>query len=382
MSSSAPGSGAPALSLAVRRSLPAFTLDARLHVHDEVLVLFGPSGAGKTTILNMVAGLARPDAGEITLDDAVLFRGTGGAAGIDVPARERGVGYVMQSYALFPHMTAVENVMFPLGRAADRRSRAMALLDLLAMTEHAAKRPAQLSGGQQQRVAVARALAAERRLLLLDEPFAALDGVVRDRLQADLRRIRTELGVTALLVTHRLEDAFAVGDRLAVMDAGSIAQVGLVRDVFERPATPAVAGILGIRNVFEARVASSSDVALQLDWDGVMLELPPRAGVRTGDSVAAYIQPEDVKVVYPDRPLNESIARNVLDAQVAAVREGAGSRTVWVRLASGRELEVRFPRLSYSQLPLQPGSPVRVALRSEGITLLPQEQAAGRAAGG
>jgi molybdate transport system ATP-binding protein len=359
---------APALRVDVRRSLPAFSLSARLDACDEVLVLFGPSGAGKTTILNMVAGLVRPDEGEISIDGVAVFAGSGVRAR-NLPARERGIGYVLQSYALFPHMTALQNVAFPMGRAAHGERRALELLALLGMADHAQHRPAQLSGGQQQRVAVARALAAQRRVLLLDEPFAALDGAIRDRLQADLRRVRQELGVTALLVTHRIEDAFAVGDRMAVMRDGRIEQVGGVRAVFEQPASPEVAGMLGIRNVFEAAVVSSDDVALRLDWNGVLLDLPPHPDVN-GGRVAAYISPDDVKVVYPDRPLNDAIARNVLRAQVTALRESAGSRLLWVVLANGSELEVRAPRLSYAHIDLSPGAEVRVALRREGVTLL------------
>jgi molybdate transport system ATP-binding protein len=361
--------GAPSLRLDVRRTLHEFELQAALHAHDEVLVLFGPSGAGKSTILNMVAGLVRPDAGSISVDGADVFRkGTGVA--VDVPARRRGVGYVMQNYALFPHMTALENVAFPMGRAPDRHRRAMALLDLLSMADHAEHRPGRLSGGQQQRVAVARALASERRILLLDEPFAALDGAIRDRLQADLRRIRQELGVTALLVTHRLEDAFAAGDRLAVMRHGRVEQTGAVHDVFRQPATPAVAEVLGIRNIMEATVVSSDEEALRLDWAGLVLDAPPDSTLAAGMNVSAYVRPDDVKFVYADRPLNESIARNVATGTVTAARESAGSRLLWVALGNGREIEVRFPRLSYSALPLEVGAAVQVALRREGITVL------------
>jgi molybdate transport system ATP-binding protein len=361
--------GAPSLRLDVRRTLHEFELQVALHAQDEVLVLFGPSGAGKSTILNMVAGLVRPDAGSISVDGADVFRkGTGVA--VDVPARRRGVGYVMQNYALFPHMTALENVAFPMGRAPDRHRSAMALLDLLSMADHAQHRPGRLSGGQQQRVAVARALASERRILLLDEPFAALDGAIRDRLQADLRRIRQELGVTALLVTHRLEDAFAAGDRLAVMRHGRVEQTGAVHDVFRQPATPAVAEVLGIRNIMEATVVSSDEEALRLDWAGLVLDAPPDSTLAAGMNVSAYVRPDDVKFVYADRPLNESIARNVATGTVTAARESAGSRLLWVALGNGREIEVRFPRLSYSALPLEVGAAVQVALRREGITVL------------
>jgi molybdate transport system ATP-binding protein len=360
----------PSLSLKVRKRLPGLELDVRLAATGEVMVLFGPSGAGKTTLLNMVAGLVRPDAGEIVLDGQVVFSRGGSSPACDVPARERRIGYVMQQYALFPHMTALENVAYPLARAGDRFERAAQLLDLLAMGSHAQHRPAQLSGGQQQRIALARALAAERRILLLDEPFAALDAGLRDRLQADLRRLRSGLELTVLLVTHRLEDAFAIGDRLAVMRAGRIEQVGAVGDVFRRPATRGVAEIMGIRNLLVARVVSSDEDTLLLDWDGLKLELPPAPGVTAGVDVTAYIRPDDIKLVYPDRPLSDAVAHNVFDARIVSHHESAATRVLGVTLPNAREVEVRFPALSYRPISLEPGAMVRVALRREGLTLL------------
>jgi molybdate transport system ATP-binding protein len=366
----APANAGPSLRLDVRKRLPGLALDLRLDAADEVLVLFGPSGAGKTTLLNMVAGLVRPDTGEIVLDGQVVFARGGATGARDVPARDRHIGYVMQQYALFPHMTALENVAYPMARAADRLERATRLLDLLAMGGHAQHRPAQLSGGQQQRIALARALAAERRILLLDEPFAALDAGLRDRLQADLRTLRSELGLTVLLVTHRLEDAFAIGDRLAVMCEGRIEQVGPVGDVFRRPASRGVAGIMGIRNLLVARVVSSDAHGLSLDWDGLTLDLPPAPGITAGMDVTAYIRPDDVKLVYPDRPLSDAVARNVFEARVLAHHESAATRVLRVTLPNARELEIRFPALSYRPIPLEPGAMVRVALRREGLTLL------------
>lgn len=360
----------PALRLDVRAHLPGLDLDVRLEADREVLVLFGPSGSGKTTILNVIAGLVRPDSGDVALEGQLVFRRGADGATLDVPARDRHIGYVMQQYALFPHMTALENVAYPMGRAPDRVARAMRLLALLAMDSHAAHRPAQLSGGQQQRIALARALAAERRILLLDEPFAALDAGLRDRLHADLRRLRAELDLTVVLVTHRLEDAFAIGDRLAVVREGRIEQTGPVGDVFRRPATRGVAEIMGIRNLLVARAAATDGDVLTLDWDGLQLEAPFAADVEAGDEVTAYIRPEDVKIVYPDRPLSDAVAHNVFSARVTSHHESAGVRVLNVQLENGRELEVRFAALSYRPIPMEPGDTVRVALRREGLVVL------------
>jgi molybdate transport system ATP-binding protein len=368
-----PSAAPPALRLDVRMRLPPLALQARLDAHGEVLVLFGPSGAGKTTLLNIVAGLVRPDSGEVTLDGQVVFRRGAGGPSRHVPARERRIGYVMQQYALFPHMTALQNVAYARRQDPARHARARQLLDLLSMGSHADHRPSQLSGGQQQRVALARALAADRRILLLDEPFAALDAPLRERLQADLARLRPELDLTILLVTHRLEDAFALGDRLAVMRSGRIEQVGPVSDVFRRPASRGVAEAMGIRNLIGARVlAADADVVL-LDWDGLRLAAPANASTGVlplGAAVTAYIQPEDVKIVYPDRPVSDAVAHNVFDGRVTSHHESASARVLQVALPNGREIEVRFPALSYRPIPLEPGSHVRVALRREGLAVL------------
>jgi molybdate transport system ATP-binding protein len=370
-----PMEAAPAVRLDVARRLAALELQVRLDASDEVLVLFGPSGSGKTTLLNIVAGLVRPDAGEIAFGGHTVFRRGRAGSAVDVPARHRGVGYVMQSYALFPHMTALENVAYPLGRKPDRHARARVLLDRLSMLDHEAHRPAELSGGQQQRVALARALAAPRPVLLLDEPFAALDTGIRERLQLELRELQQEMRLTVLLVTHRLEDAFALGDRLAVLRAGRIEQVGPVDEVFRRPATAGVAESMGTRNLLLARVVSHGAGVMHIDWDGIQLELHSPAGTPPpmGADVTAYIRPDDVKVVYPDRPLSPAVSHNLLEGRVAAHRQSAGSRVLHVALNNGQAVEVRFPLLSYTPLPLGIGDSVRIALRKEGLILLPQD---------
>ena len=363
------GGQRPRLGLDIEKKYHAFSLHVQLEAGPGVLVLFGASGAGKTTVLNTIAGLARPDRGEILVNDRVFFRRGRPGTPADLPARLRRVGYVMQDYALFPHMTAAENIAFALRDTADREAKASVLLDRVSMAHLADRRPHQLSGGQQQRVAIARALAGDTRVLLLDEPFAAVDAPVRERLQRDLRALQRELDLIVLLVTHRLEDAFAVGDRIAVLHAGQIRQEGPIEDVFRRPASRGVAEIMGIGNLVHARVVDVGPVTT-LDWDGLRLEAPADPALTPGAAITAHIRPDDVKIVYPDRPAGPQVSHNVLDAVIVGVRQSANARILRVRLPNGHDIEVRFPLLSYAPLSLEAGEPVRIALRREGIVVL------------
>jgi molybdate transport system ATP-binding protein len=356
------------LRIDLRKHFAALHLDVHLEAGPEVLVLFGPSGSGKTTTLNAVAGLIDPDAGEITFDDVVFFRRARPGTPVRLPARKRRVGYVFQDYALFPHLTAAQNVSYALRGQQDANVRATALLARVGLAHVADLRPDELSGGQKQRVAIARALAAERALLLLDEPFAAFEAAVRERLQQELRALQRELGLVVIYVTHRIEDAFALGDRIAVLIEGRIAQVGRIDEVFRHPASPEVAGVLGIRNLFNARIVGNAPDTV-LDWDGLCLHAPPEPGV-VGDMVTAYIRPEDVKIVYPDRPLTSVVRENIVDATVLTGWRDQAFRILRVRLPNQHELEVRFPAYSYAQLLLEPGETVRLALRRDGIVVL------------
>jgi len=227
----------------IEKQLATFNLRVQLEVGAEILVLFGPSGAGKTQTLNAIAGLMTPDAGEITLDGLIFFQSSGvrrRTPALNLPARKRHVGYVFQQYALFPHLTALENVSYALWRQPRARERAEALLERMRLVELANRYPHELSGGQQQRVAIARALAMEPRVLLLDEPFSALDSEIRKQLHQDLLRLQAESELIVIYVTHNLEDAFTVGHRMAVVRNGRIEQIGAPRDVYPQTTNPLV----------------------------------------------------------------------------------------------------------------------------------------------
>jgi len=227
------------LKVNIEKRLDTFNLSVQIEVGAEILVLFGPSGAGKTQTLNAIAGLMTPDAGEITLDGTVFFRSSANkGAAINLPTRKRHVGYVFQQYALFPHLSALENVAYALWRQPHARERAGELLERMHLIDLAHRYPHELSGGQQQRVAIARALAMEPRVLLLDEPFSALDSEIRRRLHEDLLRLQAEAELIVIYVTHNLEDAFTVGHRMAVVRNGAIERTGAPRDIYPQTNTP------------------------------------------------------------------------------------------------------------------------------------------------
>ena len=255
----------------------------------ELVALLGPSGCGKTTLLRIIAGLETADQGSI------LFSGEDTT---DVHVRERQVGFVFQHYALFRHMTVFENVAFGL-RVKPRKERpsdaqikqkVTDLLKLVQLDWLADRYPSQLSGGQRQRIALARALAVEPKVLLLDEPFGALDAKVRKELRRWLRRLHDELHVTSIFVTHDQEEALEVADRVVVINKGRIEQVGSPQEVWDHPASPFVYGFLGDVNLFHGR-AHEGEVQLE----GIRLQSPEHSGVQDSKALA-YVRPHDLTV--------------------------------------------------------------------------------------
>ena len=362
--------GTPRLHVDIEKRYPGFHLQVRLEVGAEVMVLYGPSGAGKTMTLRAIAGLLRPDRGEIWLDGRLLFRSDGRRQQVNVPAHRRRVGLVFQDYALFPHLTALENVAFGI-RGPDRRERALAWLRRMRLEHVAHLYPSQLSGGQRQRVAIARTLAAGPSVLLLDEPFSALDRDAKRRLQGELRQLQAELALPVVYVTHSLEDAFAVGHSIAVIAEGRVQQVGRLEEVLAQPANRRVAQAFGLPNVVEARVRAHAAEGLLLDWDGSEL-LAAGRDVPVGARVIVHIRPEEIRFIYPNRPLSAAVRHNRLRVRVLEHRHGPDFRLVRVLTLgpTSAELEVRSPPSTYMDLPLAPGSELEVAIRPSGIVVL------------
>ncbi|MEI7607549.1 MAG: sulfate ABC transporter ATP-binding protein [Rhodospirillaceae bacterium] len=263
----------------------------------ELLALLGPSGSGKTTLLRILGGLDRADAGSIT-----LF----GEEARDLTPRDRQVGFVFQHYSLFRHMTVRDNVAFGLEvrprharlPKAEISERVLRLLELVQLAPLADRYPSQLSGGQRQRVALARALAIEPRVLLLDEPFGALDAKVRKELRRWLRRLHDEMHITSVFVTHDQEEALELADRVVVMNAGRVEQVGTPSEVYDHPASPFVYDFLGNVNRFDCLVENG-----EARLSGLPLALPA-SGIAPGPAVA-FVRPHDVELLASGSPLDD-----------------------------------------------------------------------------
>lgn len=361
------------LKVELRQELP-IPLDAKFScAPGDVLALVGPSGSGKSTILRIIAGLYRPHQGSVGVDgEAWLDTGRR----IAVPPHLRTAGVVFQNYALFPHMTAVENVSAALGRqpASGRRKRAAELLRLVNLEGLEDRRPAELSGGQQQRVAVARALAREPKVLLLDEPFSAVDRQTRERLYRELASMRRRLSMPVVLVTHDLTEALMLADFLCLLHRGRTLQHGRPYEVMQRPATVEAARLVGQRNIFTGTVLDqNSETGFTIvDWNGQRIEARPAPQFHRGDTVAWLVPHSKVLLHRRDRP-SRGTAENPVSG-VISEHVVLGDTTVSVLKVDGREdLAITFqvPAHVADRNRLATGERASVSLLAEAIHLMP-----------
>ncbi|HZO51158.1 MAG TPA: ATP-binding cassette domain-containing protein [Bryobacteraceae bacterium] len=324
-----------------RGSAP-FVLDVEFNAESGVTVLFGPSGAGKTLTLDAIAGFLRPDNGRILLDDMLLFDG---ASGICLNPQSRHCGYVFQNYALFPHMNLRENLAFAAERLPrlERHRKVQEMIARFRLDEVASRAPHELSGGQRQRGSIARALLAAPRLLLLDEPARGLDAPLRAGLYDVIREVRAGFQVPIVLVTHDLEECFALGDVMHVLNEGRIVQSGTPESIVERPTSLEVARLLGLYDLFEAEIrtldpGTNSSYLRFGDFDLKASYLP---GKFKGDRVWIYVLPERVRAV----PRNgHRPASNQIPATVERIIE----RPHAIRLEFSNGLRADVARESFS----------------------------------
>jgi spermidine/putrescine transport system ATP-binding protein len=303
----------------------------------EFLTLLGPSGCGKTTILRLIAGFEAPTAGRVRLEGADVTA---------LPPNRRQVNTVFQSYALFPHLSVYENVAFgprlagERGEALDRKvNDALATVQL---EDYARRRPSQLSGGQQQRVAIARAIVNRPSVLLLDEPLSALDYKLRKAMQLELKQLQRRLGITFVFVTHDQEEALSMSDRVVVMDAGRIQQIGPPRSIYETPANLFVAGFVGEINLLPAVVQDVGSDGLEVALEGHRMRLPVGTAIRTvpheGDAVFVGVRPEDLRI-WRQVEVTDDIRDSLFPATIDEVIYKGSTVDLQVRLAdSGTRL--------------------------------------------
>jgi len=319
----------------------------------ELLSLLGPSGCGKTTTLNLIAGFVPPTTGRVRID---------GQDVTDRPAHQRRLGVVFQSYALFPHLSVFENVAFGLRERrtprAEMERRVRASLALVRLDTRAEHRPAQLSGGMQQRVALARALVYEPRVLLLDEPLAALDKKLREEMRSELREIQRSVGITTVFVTHDQSEALGLSDRIAVMHRGRIEQLGTPREIYERPATRFVAEFIGASSVVRGRAAAADRVTLTGGEAVRVLGVP---GLRAGDAVELAIRPERIRLAGGE-------GENVMDGRVTGVVYQGLQTELTVEIGGGQRLLVFVAEPAPAAL--APGQALRLHLPSDAFMRL------------
>jgi len=314
----------------------------------ELVALLGPSGGGKSTVLRMIAGLEEPDDGDVELHGAIATR---------MRVQERAVGFVFQHYALFRHMTVRENIAF--GLTVKKRPRAeidpvvRELLDLVQLAALGDRYPSELSGGQRQRVALARALAPRPSLLLLDEPFGALDPKVRGELSERLRRLHREREITSVFVTHDQEEAMALADRVIVLHKGRVEQIGTPEEIYDRPATEFVASFVGSSNVLSGQVQGGKASLGPLE-----VGAPPGAG--DGERVRAFVRPHDVEISAQGGPA-------VATAKIERMTRVGFMIRIELLLADGQPLGVELTKDRAAELGLREGDSVFVNLRDARI---------------
>ncbi|MDB5798505.1 MAG: transporter [Paucimonas sp.] len=363
---------APWFSVDLQQQAP-ISLDAHFHCEQgEVLALVGPSGSGKTTILKTIAGLVRPRGGRIRIGGQDWLDT---ARGIDVPVRQRSVGVVFQDYALFPHLSALDNVAEAMQHlpASERRARAARWLARVHLSGLEQRRPRQLSGGQQQRVAVARALARDPAVLLLDEPFSAVDQVTREKLYEELALLHQDLALPIVLVTHSLHEAAMLADRMCILHRGKTLQLDTPEVIMNRPASVDVARLVALRNIFSGEVlAQEPGVATRIRWGAAVLEARHDPRLHIGRQVHWTI-PDSQVVMHRRDKAWRATEENVLQGEVLGVLALGSTTQVRMRPAGVAAPDVltfsvpsHFARLNHAA----PGQAIAVSLHKDAIHLL------------
>ena len=340
----------------------SFLLDVEFVAAKGFTILFGASGAGKTTLLDCIAGLQSPEQGRVAIGDAVLFDS---GSRVNVPPNRRSVGYLLQSLALFPHMTVRENVQYGLASLDphEREYRCRAILESFRIADLVSRRPGEISGGERQRVALARTLVTRPRVLLLDEPLTALDTGTRSQIVDDLRAWNAQRGIPILYVTHQRAEVFALGDNVLVLDAGRIMARGSPHQVLQRPQSETVAQLAGFENIFDCSFvaarpeqgtmtcrAANSTLDLEVPLSRIDTSQSLRVGIRAGDILLASSPPQGLS------------ARNVFPGAIASLEQR--DVTVVAKVNCGAIFEVHLTPAARDSLQLQVGEKIWLVVKT------------------
>jgi iron(III) transport system ATP-binding protein len=335
----------------------------------ELFTLLGPSGCGKTTTLRSIAGLEKPDSGTIAVGDRVMFS-AGNGRNVNMPANQRGLGMVFQSYAIWPHMTVFDNVAFPLQvrKRSERpskkeiRERVERVLETMELSPQIDRQATKLSGGQQQRLALARALVIQPPLLLLDEPLSNLDAKLRESLRYELKRLQRELGITSVYVTHDQVEALALSTHIAVMQSGSVVQLGKPREVYMEPANKFVAEFIGTSNFIPGTVGQTQGTQHSVETTNGRVLIESQHKLPVGDDVVVSIRPEAVNVS------RESVAGVANEWHGTVVtRAFLGDAVDHVVAVGKHEIRAR----TNPEISIEPGTQVYLQLDPSKISLVP-----------
>jgi molybdate transport system ATP-binding protein len=358
--------------IAIRKHLGAFDLDVQLSApENQIIVLFGPSGAGKSMTLAAIAGFASPDVGRIVAGNRVLFDS---GRGINLLPQQRHIGLVKQDLALFPHLTVEQNIAYGLFHESTKtkRERVQYFLRLMNLDGFAKRYPAQLSGGQQQRVALARALAPKPELLLLDEPFSALDAPTRVQLRNELLNLQRELKIPIMFVTHDLGEAYFLADQLAVIDAGKILQVDAPGEIIQHPRCLQVAHAVGVKNILSGVIEQSHEKSCRVRVGDALIETMS-SEFQQGTRVTVCIRPERVMLLRPEQ-MGKSSDENALHGEIVREMNDGMIATLFFRAIDTRlvrdqdyDLQIELPVYIYERLDLARQRKWAVSLRKNAI---------------
>lgn len=352
-----------------------FTLDVSFEMENELVVLFGPSGSGKTTLFKCISGITEPDSGKITVENRVYYDKN---RKINLPIQKRNLGYVFQNYTLFPHMNVRKNIECGLKdwEKEEREKRVMEMLNLLHIEELEIRYPSQLSGGQKQRVALARALAPRPGILLLDEPFSALDMKIRTRLAEKIKNLQNKIGIPLLFITHNLEEAFLLADRIIILHDGKIQQFGTPEEIFDYPENLNVAELIGISNIFDdAYVEGHNEESKSavLKSEGMKIKIKSR-NFKAGDKVSWGIHPENITLLRADSGSEDqeeniySVQENVYSAHVNSIINKGPKKRITLKLVKhNKSLTAEVPAQFVDSLELHAGGLCMVSLETSKV---------------